>query len=260
MTDLLTLNNISKSLCSESEVKKNIIKDLSFNIPFSEKGSITSIIAPFGAGKTTLLKIIAGIESYDSGNIKFIDSEQSVKPLIPENNSNLPWLDVKENITLWKKFNNEIISDERLNQLIEDVGLTNYEKFHAQNINSGFQFRISLARALTFNPKIILIDDAFKNLDVETRTEIYKMLNYIVDKYHINLLLATTNLIEAVFLSNQILLMSKRPAGIFYEMPNQNDYEDIQSMIASQRFKLIAQKVQTQFQNNSGIALIHYSV
>ena len=260
MTDLLTLNNISKSLYLEGDVKKTIIKDLSFNIPYSEKGSITSIIAPFGAGKTTLLKIISGIENCDSGNIKFIDSESSVRPLIPENNSNLPWLNVKQNITLWENLKKEKISDEKLNQLIDDVGLTNYEDFQAQNINSGFQFRVSFARALTFNPGIILIDDAFKNLDVETRNEIYKMLRDTVDKYRINLLLTTTNLIEAVFLSNKIFLMSKSPAKIFFEMPVENRFEDIQSMIASEFFKLIAQKVQTQFQNNSGIALINYSV
>jgi len=260
MTNLVEINNLNKSLFLDPRVKKTVLKDICITIPLSEKGNITSIIAPLGAGKTTLLKIISGIEKYESGTMGFSNNNPSVKPLITETISVLPWLTVKKNIMFFIKSIKDKISDEKLKNIIDDVGLTNYEDFYPQNENTGFQFRIALARSLAFNPKIILIDDSFKNLDLDTRNEIYATLIKVVDKYCLEIILATTNLIEAVYLSDQIFLMSKNPATIIFELKNQNKYDDIQTMVNSDSFRLISQQVQSKFQDNSGIAVIHYSV
>lgn len=260
MTDLIEINNLTKSLIFESGIKKTILKNLSLKIPLTETGSITSIIAPFGAGKTTLLKIISGIEKFDSGSINFSDSVAQLKPLIPESNSILPWLNVKENIIFWKKLKNEKVSDQKLNQVIADVGLTNYENYHSQNINSGFQFRIAFARALIFNPKLILIDESFKDFDVDTRNEIYQMLKTVVEKYCLQIILTTTNLVEAIYLSDQIFLMSKNPAEIYFELKTETKFNDLQTMLVSDTFKFISQQIQTKLQAHSGIGLIQYSV
>ena len=260
MTDLIEINNLTKSLIIESGIKKTVLKNLSLKIPLAETGNITSIIAPLGAGKSTLLKIISGIEKYDSGSINFYNSVAQLKPLIPESNSILPWLNVKENITLWKKLKNEKVSDEKLNQVIADVGLTNYENYYTQNINSGFQFRIAFARALIFSPKIILIDESFKDFDADARNEIYQMLKTVVEKYCLQIILTTTNLMEAIYLSDQIYLMSKNPAEIYFELKTESKFKNLQDMLVSDTFKLISQQIQTKFQTHSGIGLIQYSV
>ncbi len=241
-------------------IRKIIIKNLSFSIPISEKGSVTSIIAPFGAGKTTLLKLIAGLEKYNSGSIEVPSSEDKVIPLIPENNSNLPWLNVEENINSWLKFKKKKLTEAELTQILSDVGLNNYNKFYPQNVKSGFQFRIALARTLTLSPKIILIDDPFKEFDLDTRNEIYSMLKEIKDKYRIQFILATTNLIEAAFLSDHLFLMSKNPAQIIYEKNIDERFNDIDEMLNSSFFISLSQEIQNKFRETSGIALIHYSV
>lgn len=260
MTDLIVIKDLTKTFDQENGVRKTVLKNFSLTIPFCENGNITSIIAPFGAGKSTLLKIISGIEKYDYGNIVFHNSVLKIKPFIPQSNSILPWLSVKENITHWLKFKNEKIYEDELNQIIDDVGLINYENYYPQNINSGFQFLIAFARAMVFNSKFILIDNTFSNLDVDTRNEIYTMLKFVVDKYHLQIILTTTNIIEAIYLSEKIYLMSKNPAKIFYELKNENKYNELQTMVTSESFKNISQQIQTEFQTHSGITLIHYSV
>jgi ABC-type nitrate/sulfonate/bicarbonate transport system ATPase subunit len=260
MTDLIVIKDLTKTFNQENGVRKTVLKNLSLTIPFYENGNITSIIAPFGAGKSTLLKIISGIEKYDSGNLNFHNSVLKIKPFIPQSNSILPWLSVKENITHWLKLKNEKVSDDKLNQIIGDVGLTNYENYYPQNINSGFQFRIVFARALVFNSKIILIDSAFNNFDLDTRNEIYTMLKFVVDKYRLQIILTTTNIIEAIYLSEKIYLMSKNPAEIFFELKNENKFNELQTMVTSESFKFISQQIQSEFQTHSGITLIHYLV
>lgn len=256
----ILIKDLSYTFNVTDNIRKIIIKNLSFSIPVTEKGSITSIIAPFGAGKTTLLKIIAGIEKYNSGSIEVPSSEDKVIPLIPENNSNLPWLNVEENINSWLKFKKKKLLEAELIQILTDVGLNNYNKFYPQNVNSGFQFRIALARTLTLRPKIILIDDSFKEFDLTTRNEIYSLLKKIKDKYRIQFILATTNLIEAAFLSDHLFLMSKNPAQIIYEKNIDERFNDIDDMLNSSSFILLSQEIQNKFREKSGIALIHYSV
>ncbi len=259
MNSLIFIKDLNFSLVSKDKFRKTIIRNLSLKIPNNEKGSINSIIAPFGSGKTTLLKLIAGLKKYDSGSLEIINENKAV-PLIPENNPNLPWLNVEENIRLWKNIKNEKISDLDLAQILNDVGLSNYNKFYPQNINSGFQFRIALARTLTLSPKIILIDDSFKQFDAETRNEIYSVLNQVKDKYKIHFILATTNLIEALYLSDNIFLMSKNPAQIIFETKIKEKFNSIDNMLNSQFFKLLSEEIQMHFKKSSGITLIHYSV
>ena len=260
MSNLIEIKNLTKSLKIQNGFRKILIKELSLSIPSSDKGNIYSVVAPFSSGKTTLLKIISGLENYDSGEINFTNSISKIKPFIPENYSTLPWLTVEENIKLWSKYNPTRFSEEKFDELIEDVGLTNYENYHPQSLNSGFQFRIALGRAISFYPDLILIDDSFKELDSETRIEIYNLLKKVVGKYNFQVILATTNIIEAIYLSNKIFLMSKNPARIISELINDNDFDDFKTMLTSERFKEISQKIQSEFQKKSEISLMHFSV
>lgn len=256
----IIINNLNYSLAVRNTIQKTVIKDLNLKIPFSEKGSITSVIAPFAAGKSTLLKIICGVEKQNSGTVEIYNDIKNIVPLIPENNSNLPWLNVEENVFEWARVKNEEFNQTKINQVLSDVGLSNYNKFRPRNVNSGFQFRIALARALTLSPKIILIDDSFKKFDFETRKEIYSLLGYIKNNYQINFILATTNLIEAIYLSDLIFLMSKNPAQIIYEKIINTKFSSVSEMLNSEFFTKISEDIRKAFKENGGITLIHYSV
>lgn len=203
---MLEIINLSKEYVDDYGYKKILFRNLTFSIKEKE---ITSIIAPVGAGKSSLLKIICGLDKQFNGEIK----RDSDKPIIfiPSAPSSFPWLNVRENILFELKRKD----DSHINKLIQLVGLDGYEDYYPNNKSLGFRFRICLARALARNPYAILIDDPFVKIEPKTRSELYILLNDINKKLNTTFLLATTNISEAVFLSNQIYLMKKNPGEIF---------------------------------------------
>ena len=98
------------------------------------------------------------------------------------------------------------------------VGLSGYEDFYTSSSESGFRLRIAIARALSFNPKFILLDDVLKNLDGETRSELIELLRVLTAEKNVSFLLATTNISDAILLSHKIFLMRKNPGKIIKEI------------------------------------------
>ena len=220
---LLELSDITKIFSDEYGTKRKVLENITFAIPLSTS-KITSIIAPFRAGKSTLLKIIAGIETATNGEV-ILKKEKYLRPngkivLIPEKSVSLPWLNVRENIELANRLETcrKSNGDYDTNDLITLVGLSGYENHFPHNHSFGFRFRISLARALLFNPLVLLLDDCFRKMDAATREEIYNLLEYVSKKVDAHFLIATTNIIEAVRLSEKIFLMSKAPGRIYKEI------------------------------------------
>ncbi len=223
MNEILELSGITKIFTDEFGVKKKVLENISFTI--AESGSkITSILASFGGGKSTLLKVIAGVENPTSGGV-FLGGEKYLRAkgkivLIPEKSTSLPWLNVRENIELGSRLEYCRMNSEsyEINDLISLVGLTGYENHYPHNQSFGFRFRISLARALLFNPVVLLLDDCFKKMDATTREEIYSLIKLVSEKVDSRFIIATTNIIEAIKLSGKILMMSKNPAKIYKEI------------------------------------------
>lgn len=214
----LEIRNLSKSYVNDVGLNQIILEDVNFEIHSPESnGSFTTILAPFGSGKTTLLKIIAGLENYTGEvnlNRKGIPKPYNEIIYIPEKPSSYPWLNVRENIELPSKLNklDKRVSLE-MNELINLVGLSGYEDFYTSPDMSGFRLRIAIARALSFNPKLILLDDVLKNLDGETRLELIELLKNLTAKKY-SFLLAATNISDAILLSEKIYLMKKNPGQI----------------------------------------------
>lgn len=202
---MLELKNICKEIIDEYGIKKIILRNISLKI---EKGKIFSIIAPLDAGKTSLLKIVAGMDLNFSGTID--NKIQKIVILIPTKPSSFPWLNVKDNI-LFKLKN---IDQKKYNRIIELVDLDGYELHSPNNKSLGFRFRISLARALMRDPELILLDESFTNMGSESRSESYFLIKNINKETGISFLLATSNLTEAIFLSDKIYLMKKNPGEI----------------------------------------------
>ncbi len=234
-TDILRLSGITKIFSDDYGTKKKVLEDVSFTIPAGSP-KIASILASFGSGKSTLFKIISCVEKPTSGEVilggeKYLQAAGKIV-LIPENSSSLPWLNVRNNIelacrleTCGKKDNGISIKD-----MIGLSGLSGYENHFPHNLSSGFRFRISIARALMFNPFVLLLDDCFKKMDADAREEMYSLICEISQKVDTHFLLATTNVTEALRLSGTIFLMSKEPAKIYskFEIPGEfiNDYKN----------------------------------
>lgn len=222
--NILEIKNLSKSYYNDSGTRQIVLESINFQIKSNEYGgSFVSILAPFGSGKTTLLKIFAGLESFD-GEVS-LNGNRTAEPTgeiiyISEKPSSLPWLNVKENIELpsklYKKGDKKITLN--VNELIKLVGLIGYEDFYTSSLVSGFRLRIAIARALSFNPKFILLDDILKNLDGETRSELIELLRVLTTEKNVSFLLATTNISDAILLSHKIFLMRKNPGKIIKEI------------------------------------------
>jgi ABC-type nitrate/sulfonate/bicarbonate transport system ATPase subunit len=203
---MIQLKNISKSYSDEFGYKTNLLKNISFDIP---EGKICSIIAPTGSGKSSLLKIIASLENQTEGEIT--NRENYKLFYIPSEPSSFPWLNVKENILF--EIDNPDVS--KFNEAVKLVGLEGYETHVPNNKSLGFRLRIMLGRAIVRSASLIVVDEPFTKMDEETKSEMYKLIREINLSNKISFLLATTNISEALFLSNNILLMKKNPGEIF---------------------------------------------
>ncbi len=254
---ILKLDSVGKYYFAEAGLKVNVLEDISFEIPFSNEGTITSILAPFGSGKSTLLKIISGVIKKDSGEISFGDSQMNI-PLITEKPSSFPWMNVKQNI----EFGLSLSKNKKysVDDLISLVGLSGYADYHPHNQSLGFRFRISLARAMALNPSLILIDDSFKQMNEESKEEIYQLISDLSSSEKLNFIIATTNLVEAIQLADVILLMSAKPGKIVHRIEKGKRHSPELRDIKSEKFASLKSEIEEVFHSVHSITTINYSV
>jgi ABC-type nitrate/sulfonate/bicarbonate transport system ATPase subunit len=262
---LLQLTNVSKSFVGDAGHKISVLEGVDFSIDISEKGSsIISILSPFGSGKSTLLKIISGIERPSDGEVllneKNVHQSELKIPYISEKPSSFPWLNVEQNIEFGIRLNKNGLKEMKTNDLINLVGLRGYENYFPHNKSNGFRFRIALARALVQNPPLILIDDSFKAMDPETREEIHSLLISASVELRKTFIIATTNVVEAISLSNRILLMSGKPGRIIKELTSEPENAFKEDIYKSEKFTHIKNQIENTFREEKIINTINFSV
>jgi len=224
---MIEVKNLSKEFIDEYGVKNILFRNLSFNIGDKE---FTSVIAPVGAGKSSLQKIIKGIEKNYDGNI--INDFKNPFFLIPSKPASFPWLTVKENILYGLKNYDE----NKVKKIIEFVGLDGYELHIPNNRSYGFRFRILLAQALIRNSSLILLDEPFTVMNAQSRGEILILIKEMKHEFDVSFLLTTTNINEAIFLSDKIYLMKKNPGEIIKTIETKFDSEKDFSIFNSDEF------------------------
>lgn len=218
----LSIKGLDYSYPVGDGINRLLLQDLNIEIT-CDMGSSTfaSLIAPFGSGKSTLLKLIGGLIKPINGKILFdSDSELQKKTkavLINEKQNFLPWLSVKKNIkfTLQHSDHKDKRDKSEIERIIDLVGLKGYEDHIPNSKSSGFIFRIALANALMTNPDFILLDEPFRKFNSQTRSDIYEVVQNLLLNTHVNFILAATNVLEAIFLSDTIFLMKKNPGSVF---------------------------------------------
>ncbi|MDR3610718.1 MAG: ATP-binding cassette domain-containing protein [Ignavibacteriaceae bacterium] len=235
MRHFLEVKNIKKYFKEKTGTKQLVFENLSFNI--TENDQVVAILIPFGGGKTTLQKILSGLDDDYSGEVLLNGKKNFNKlPYIPGEPTSYPWHNVTENVKLIASMyeKKDKISSIQLQEFIDIVGLTGYENHFPFNKSYGFRFRISLARALVISPQIILLDDSFKQMDFETKVEIFELIEKIKVERKIKFLLATSNITEVALLSDKILLMKNKPGNISGEIiadKNKRSVEQIKNEI-----------------------------
>jgi NitT/TauT family transport system ATP-binding protein len=235
---MIEIKNISKEFITNAGFKTSILKDITFRVPDKK---ITSVIAPSGSGKSVLLKIISGLEKQTSGNVAIPSSKKTI--LIPSAPSSFPWLNVHDNV----KFGLNKWDEKQIQLLINLVGLEGYSTFHCNNRSLGFRFRISLARSLSHNPAVILLDEPFGEMDAQTKNEILLLVREINRNINTTFLFATSNITEALFLSDKVYLMKKNPGEIISESDVELPLERNESTYSLEPFKQLRSKISATF-------------
>jgi len=206
-------------------------------ISFSAKpGEFVSIIGPSGCGKSTLLKIIGDIIEPSGGSVMvdgLTSREARLKGMFSyvfQNPVLLPWRRVVDNVRLPL----EILPAHSRDpvELLQMVGLSGFENRYPSELSGGMQHRAALARALTFDPRILLMDEPFGAVDEITRDNLNVELLRIWREIKVTIFFVTHSINEAVFLSDRVLLLGGRPAGIkqfaeiSFKRPRQNSLKN----------------------------------
>ena len=189
-------------------------------------GEFISIVGPSGCGKSTLLRIIASLVPSE-GNV----TKPNKGAFVFQDSALLPWRTVQKNVELLMELEGIIDKKQKAKTALAQVGLTGFEKSYPHQLSGGMKMRLSLARSLVLDPEYILLDEPLSAVDELTREVLQEEINemWIRDKF--TAVLVTHNVAEAVYLSNRVIVMSKRPGRITHvvDIPFKKRTPDIRS-------------------------------
>jgi NitT/TauT family transport system ATP-binding protein len=208
-------DNVHQSFPRAGQDRLVAIESISFDV---QAGHLVSLLGPSGCGKTTFLKIVAGLISATSGTVQ-INGVDVIEPQpdfgVAFQQANLmPWRTVLKNVLFPIEIRRETSRDmhERARELLSLVGLSGFENAYPSQLSGGMQQRVALCRALIHRPSLLLMDEPFGALDELTRMEMQDLLLDIRAKTGATVLFVTHSISEAVFVSDHIVVFSKRPA------------------------------------------------
>lgn len=216
MSEDIEIKNLKKVFVKD-EVQTVALEDFTLSI---KKGELICIVGPSGCGKTTLLRLIAGLEKPTAGTImcgnKQFTEPGSDRGMVFQDFALFPWRSVLRNVEFGMEIKN-VPKEKRRAKAMEYIKLVGLENFAHSNINElsgGMKQRVGIARALVNDPEIILMDEPFGALDAQTRNIMQSELIKIVEKTDQTIVFITHSVDEAVFLSDRIVVLTKRPAKI----------------------------------------------
>ena len=208
----VSARNISKKY-NQTEA----LRDLSLDFP---KGELTSLLGPSGCGKTTLLKIIAGLLDANSGTVQVggqtISGPGPDRAFVFQDFALMPWANVIRNVAFGLELRG-IAKSEReaiAEKYIASVGLTGFEKSFPHELSGGMRQRVGLARALSVNAQVLLLDEPFSAVDEQTRRKFQEDLLALVQNESKTFIFVTHSIEEAVYVSDQIAILLPRPSRV----------------------------------------------
>lgn len=217
----IKLLNVGKFYTVEKEQIK-VLDGIDLDI---HENKITVILGRSGCGKTTLLRLVAGLETLDQGEIQETDVKK--KSYVFQEDRLMPWLNVKKNITFG--INDKDIDEDKINEIIETVGLKKFYSAYPNQLSGGMKQRVSIARAFAYEPDFIMMDEPFSALDYFTREQMQKELLKIHNKRNCPILFVTHSIDEALTLGDKIVVLEKGRIKSQYEIDEKNKTRDLLS-------------------------------
>jgi NitT/TauT family transport system ATP-binding protein len=234
------------------------LQDVSLGVHDSE---FLCLLGPSGCGKTTLLRVIAGLISPDDGMV-LLDGQPSMgtnsdKGMVFQRDATFPWLTVEKNVEYGLKLRGRSRAERQplVEKYIQLVGLAGFEKAYPKELSGGMRKRVDIARTYAYNPKVLLMDEPFGSLDLFTKTRMQAELLSLWSQERKTVVFVTHDLDEAIYLSDRVAIMSKRPGRIReiidINLPRPRSVD----LKVSEEFGLIKRRLWAQFEEEFGGAL-----
>ena len=194
-----------------------VLDGITFDVP---PGSFVSIVGASGCGKSTLLRTFAGLIKPTAGHTSLdgdpITGADARKGMVFQEDAVFPWLTVMKNVEYGLKSRgvSRVKREETARKWIATVGLQGYENAYPRDLSGGMRKRVDLARVYASDPEVLLMDEPFGALDAQTRTKLQGELLELWESRRKTVLFVTHDLDEAVYLSDQVIVLSARPGRI----------------------------------------------
>ncbi len=203
-----------------------VIKNLNMSVP---ENGFTAVVGPSGCGKSTLTKLISGLLQPDAGEV-YLNGEKITTPrptvgMAFQNPVLLEWRSIIKNVMLPLEIVpnklNSLEKEQRAKQLLSLVGLEGFEEKKPSELSGGMRQRASLCRALVHKPEVLILDEPFGALDAFTREDLWQVMHNLRKEEPFTGILITHDLREAIFLADEVIVLSGRPASkqFFIKVP-----------------------------------------
>jgi NitT/TauT family transport system ATP-binding protein len=208
--------NVGKSYVRNGR-RLRVLADCSFTI---EPNRLTVLLGPSGSGKTTLVRLIAGYERTDAGEIlsnsKPVAGPDSDRMVVFQEAALFPWMTLLDNVAYGpiQSGTKPAAAKSSAAELLRKVGLSGFEQRYPSQLSGGMQRRAEVVRALINRPGLLLLDEPFRGLDHMTRGLMQEFLLSLFDEQQVTTFFVTSEVEEAVFLSDRIIVLSEVPAAV----------------------------------------------
>jgi NitT/TauT family transport system ATP-binding protein len=221
--NVLELRNLSKTFVTPDGKTFQAIHDVNLAIPdLPEAGEFRVFLGPSGCGKSTILNIVAGLFPPTTGQAllrgKPVTGPGPERGMVFQNYSSYPWLTVLDNVAFGLKLRGvpRAEREREARSWIKKVGLEGSERKYPKQLSGGMRQRVAIARTLAVKPQVILMDEPFGALDVQTRLGMQNLINELWEEIQGTILFVTHDIAEAVYLADSIHIVSAAP-GTFVD-------------------------------------------
>ncbi len=217
MNAMKSENAVTARRISKNYGSVEALKNLTLEFP---RGQLTSLLGPSGCGKTTLLKIIAGLLEPTSGEVEVngraVTGPGPDRAFVFQDFALLPWASVLRNVAFGLELRGVAKSEREAiaAKYINDVGLAGFEKSFPHELSGGMRQRVGLARALSVDAEVLLMDEPFSAVDEQTRRKFQEDLLALVQNENKTFIFVTHSIEEAVYVSDQIAILLPRPSRV----------------------------------------------
>ena len=217
----LEYRNVTMRFAQGADQSLTAVQDVSLAVG---DGEVVSLIGPSGCGKSTLLNIGSGLTAPSEGSA-LVDGERVEGPnahvaFMLQKDLLLPWRTIEENVMFGVEIQRVAPAERRrrAQALLENLKLADFSRHYPHQLSGGMRQRVALARTLAVDPSVLLLDEPFSAVDAQTRMVLQRELAQTLKRAGKTALLITHDLLEAVTLSDRVLVMSRRPGRIIDEI------------------------------------------